>query len=165
MLEQLFWLSLIQFHVGDANLNDDLWVLDNMMGNVEELRQSHGWFNAEDTNPCSWDFVTCNNENRVVGLGDFNNVSDGGRVNTSYWPLLIQNISFYNNDLKGELILENLPNTIQNINIETGFSLNLTTTLHSNQFVLFMENYRSCSKFGSIIANKFGNNYFILFYF
>ena len=115
--------------IADVNVSDDTWVLRNMMRDVSnQTARELGLHN--DT--CDWNFVTCNKDNRVTALElEFEPVA-GDYINTTYWPLMTENISldisWDSNISLGSLILDNLPRTIQIFDITgSGFHLDLTT--------------------------------------
>ena len=100
----------------DVNVDDDMWVLKNMMRSVtvsDQTTTELGWFNYSDTGPCDWNWTTCNNNSRIIDL-DFDDFWEyDGYINTTYWPTKIKSVNLDNPGFHGALILDNLPNTIQ----------------------------------------------------
>lgn len=71
MIHQLLSIYFIFNVKGQTDVLNDTWVLYNMMKNVQELTHEYGWFDPNNANPCDWTFVTCNTNDRIIGLGTF----------------------------------------------------------------------------------------------
>ena len=141
-----------------AQANNDTWVLCNMFGAITDLSTNYNWFSTDHPNPCTngstnWTFITCNNEDRVIGLGNFKTVGSndgivGQVINTTYWPEKMETIIIDgNNFLGGELHFDNLPNTTRTVVISSGsdhdwsnFSMNVSnfpSLVHCNNLTTF----------------------------
>ena len=128
-------LAIVHFGLLDCtaiNVNaNDLWVLRNMVAHNTNSNPSStwiGWFNSNDTNPCDWQYVSCNNNSQVTGLNiTYSDQDSNTTINTTYWPSLIQNVAFYSSKFFGSLILDHLPQTIETLNIE-GCCLDINLT-------------------------------------
>ena len=126
-------LALILNTRCQVNLDNDTWVLYNMMKHVQELKDDYGWFDHNNPNPCDWPYVACNDNGRVTKLGNFDGIGWGysysdRAINTTYWPQLLENATFHYNGLNGDLMLDNLPATMQSFKIRGGSSLSLNLT-------------------------------------
>ena len=125
-------LALILNTKCQVNLDNDTWILYNMMKHVQELKDDYGWFDRNSPNPYNWSFITCNDNGRVTELGDFWCIGcysySNQTINTTYWPQLVERVSFSYSVLKGDLMLDNLPATIQGFGIwyTWGLSMNLS---------------------------------------
>lgn len=100
-----------------VDLENDTLVLYNMFKNITELKQTHGWFSGSNSDsPCSWNYVYCNNDSRVVELGRFYGVGNVTQyINTTFWPSQLQDLTIYSVDFSGEITFKNIPNTIKTI--------------------------------------------------
>ena len=123
---------------GDSKFDpsNDTWVLCNMFGNITELYEDFNWFstNINASDPCihNWEFVTCNTEtySRIISLSDFRNVGNENEfINTTYWPQKIETIMFWSSNFRGQIHLDNLPNTTQTV-----YSLNTLLSVNMTQF-------------------------------
>ena len=150
-----------------AHPDNDTWVLCHMFGAIGDLSSNYNWFSTDNPNPCTngssnWTFITCNEEDRVIGLGNFETVGSNNDnitqiINTTYWPQKIQSIVIDNdNFLGGELHFDNLPNTTQTVMISSksdwsNFTINVSqfpdlvrctnlTTFRLDDIYLFGEN-------------------------
>ena len=136
MLQQTFSLCFMLstwfvVNLGSFDLDNDTWVLYNMMGNVTELQTYYSWFDPNNPNPCNnWTFVVCDNNDKVIELSDFRGVGNyynQEAINTTYWPQKIQSIKFHDVYFVGRLILDNLPNTTKKIDMYyTSLQFNFT---------------------------------------
>ena len=118
------------------NVNDDFWVLKNMVKNVSNVA-ALGWFQSDNTDLCDWDHITCNNNGSItrIRISNVDGFGESGYFNTTYWPSMIEYVDIFiysssNSDsLVGSLILDNLPQTIQSFEMvirSCGMSMNFT---------------------------------------
>lgn len=96
------------------------------------MQDNYGWFDSINPNPCNWSFITCNNNDRIIALGDFEYINydynTNQIINTTYWPEMIVSVTFRSSYIQGELDLRHLPPTTQRFDISyaQGLFLNLT---------------------------------------
>ena len=126
--------NAVTFAHGDVNINDDTWVMTNMMKHISNHTAAKlGMFTWNNNTPCDWNFISCDYVGRVADIELRFNPVVGDYINTTYWPSMIRSIwldaynDSYNVNL-GSIILDNLPNTTESFNVYgSSFHLDLTT--------------------------------------